>query len=124
MKNAIRHDPAFLARAIAQGRGSAPADMVLKGGRIFDLVTGALTQSDVAICGDRIVGTQGEYNGAREIDARGKIIVPGFIDTHLHVESSLVTPSEFDRLVLPHGVTTAICDPHEIANVLGLPGVQ
>ena len=118
MKNSIRHDPVFLARAIAQGRGAAPADMVLKGGRIFDLVTGTLMRSDVAICGDRIVGTQGEYNGAREIDARGKIIVPGFIDTHLHVESSLVTPSEFDRLVLPHGVTTAICDPHEIANVL------
>ena len=124
MTSALPHDPAFLARAIAQGRGAAPADLVLKGGRVFDLVTGALTQTDVAICGDRIVGTHGDYSGARQIDARGKIIVPGFIDTHLHVESSLVTPHEFDRLVLPHGVTTAICDPHEIANVLGLPGMQ
>ena len=123
-RSRIAHDAAFLARAIAQGRGAAPADLVLKGGRIFDLVTGALTASDVAICGDRIVGTHGDYAGLREIDARGAIIVPGFIDTHLHVESSLVTPHEFDRLVLPHGVTTAICDPHEIANVLGLPGVQ
>ena len=62
----------------------------------------------------------GEYRGAREIDVRGKVIVPGFIDTHCHVESSLLTPLEFDRCVLAHGVTTSICDPHEIANVLGL----
>ena len=119
-----QHDAAFLARAIAQGRGHAPADLVIKGGRVFDLVTGALTQTDVAICGDRIVGTHGDYSGLAEIDARGKVIVPGFIDTHLHVESSLVTPLEFDRLVLPHGVTSALCDPHEIANVLGLPGIR
>lgn len=113
-----------LARAIAQGQGHAPADLVLKGGHVLDLVTGALAVSDVAICGERIVGTMGEYSGLREIDVTGKILVPGFIDTHLHVESSLVTPGEFDRCVLPHGVTTAICDPHEIANVLGLPGIE
>ena len=65
-----------------------------------------------------------EYRGAREIDVRGKIVVPGFIDTHLHVESSLITPLEFDRCVLAHGVTTAICDPHEIANVLGVAGLR
>ena len=79
----------------------------------------ALTQTDIAICGDTVVGTYGAYRGAREIDGRGRIVVPGFIDTHLHVESSLVTPLEFDACVLPHGVTTAICDPHEMANVLG-----
>ncbi|MBV1702555.1 MAG: adenine deaminase [Hyphomicrobiales bacterium] len=116
--------PQNLARAIEQGRGHQPADIVLKGGRIFDLITGRIEVSDVAICADRIVGTFGEYHGTREIDARGKIIVPGFIDTHLHVESSLLTPLEFDRCVLPHGVTTAICDPHEIANVLGEAGIQ
>ncbi len=115
---------AFLARAIAQGRSLAEADLVLKGGRIFDLVTGELIKSDVAITGDRIVGTHGEYRGAVEIDVAGKIIVPGFIDTHLHVESSLITPLEFDRCVLAHGVTTAICDPHEIANVLGAAGIR
>lgn len=114
----------FLRRAITQGRGSAPADLVLKNGRVFDLVTGRLFASDVAICGDRIVGTQGTYSGLREIDLRGQIVVPGFIDTHLHVESSLVTPPEFDRCVLPHGVTTAICDPHEISNVLGAEGIR
>jgi adenine deaminase len=115
---------AYLSRAIEQGRGLAQADVALKGGRVFDLVTGALIKSDVAICNDRIVGTQGEYRGAVEIDVAGKVIVPGFIDTHLHVESSLITPLEFDRCVLAHGVTTAICDPHEIANVLGAPGLQ
>jgi adenine deaminase len=117
-------DAEFLSRAIAQGRGLANADIVLKGGRIFDLVSGALVESDVAICGDRIVGVQGDYRGAREFDISGKIVVPGFIDTHLHVESSLITPSEFDRCVLRHGVTTAICDPHEIANVLGAAGIR
>jgi len=115
---------AFLRRAIEQGQGLAKADLVLKGGRIFDLVSGELVQSDVAICGDRIVGTMGDYRGEREIDIRGKIVVPGFIDTHCHVESSLLTPLEFDRCVLSHGVTTSICDPHEIANVLGLAGLR
>lgn len=115
---------AFLSRAIEQGRGLAEADLVLKGGRVFDLVRGELVASDVAICGDRIVGVQGDYRGAREIDVRGKVIVPGFIDTHLHVESSLIAPLEFDRCVLAHGVTTAICDPHEISNVLGAAGIR
>ena len=60
-----------------------------------------------------MVGTYGRYEGRRVLEGRGRIAVPGFIDTHLHVESSLVTPLEFDRCVLPHGVTTAICDPHD-----------
>jgi adenine deaminase len=115
---------AYLSSAIEQGRGLARADLVLKGGRIFDLVTGEVTKSDVAISNDRIVGTHGSYSGAVEIDVVGKIVAPGFIDTHLHVESSLITPLEFDRCVLAHGVTTAICDPHEIANVLGAAGLQ
>ena len=109
---------------IDQGRGLVPADIVLKGGRVFDLITGELVPSDVAICGDCIVGVFGDYTGVREIDVRGKILVPGFVDTHLHIESSLVTPFEFDRCVSPHGVTTAICDPHEIANVAGLAGIS
>ncbi|AYM81792.1 adenine deaminase [Agrobacterium tumefaciens] len=109
---------------IDQGTGREPADMVLKGGRFFDLVTGELVASDIAICGDTIVGTCENYKGRQEIDISGKIVVPGFIDTHLHIESSLVTPHEFDRCVLPYGVTTAICDPHEIANVLGVEGLQ
>ena len=109
---------------IDQGVGRKPADIVLKGGKFFDLVTGELVASDIAICGDRIVGTCGDYIGVQEIDITGRIVVPGFIDTHLHIESSLVTPLEFDRCVLPHGVTTVICDPHEIANVLGADGIR
>ncbi|MCE6968872.1 adenine deaminase [Cereibacter sphaeroides] len=113
-----------LSDLIDQGRGLGPAEIVLKNGRVFDLITGELVQTDVAICGDTIVGTFGSYDGLREIDCTGRILVPGFIDTHLHIESSLVTPFEFDRCVCPRGITTAICDPHEIANVCGLDGIR
>ena len=113
-----------LENRIDQGVGRVPADIVLKNGRYFDLVTGELVSSDIAICGDTIVGTGDSYEGREVIDLSGRIVVPGFIDTHLHIESSLVTPHEFDRCVLPHGVTTVICDPHEIANVLGSEGIR
>lgn len=113
-----------LGRMIDQGAGNAPADMVLKSARFFDLVSGELVEGDIAICGERIVGTCDAYAGVREIDVAGGVVVPGFIDTHLHIESSLVTPHEFDRCVLPLGITTAICDPHEIANVLGIEGIR
>ncbi|MGN6548487.1 MAG: adenine deaminase [Pararhizobium sp.] len=113
-----------LGTMIDEGAGKEAADIVLKGGRVFDLVSGEMIESDVAICGDRIVGTLESYQGKSEIDVSGRVIVPGFIDTHLHIESSLVTPHEFDRCVLPRGVTTAICDPHEIANVLGADGIR
>lgn len=112
-----------LERRIAQARGDEPADLVLRGAQVFDLITGDMLTGDVAICGDRIAGI-GTYDGNRVIDVSGLVLVPGFIDTHLHVESSLVTPHEFDRCVTPRGVTTAICDPHEIANVIGLEGIR
>lgn len=117
-------DAATLARRIAQGRGDEPADLVIRGAQLLDLVSGDLVPTDIALCGDCIVGTHGRYEGKASFDATGLIAVPGFIDTHLHVESSLVTPLEFERCVLPHGVTTAICDPHEIANVLGAEGIR
>jgi len=113
-----------LARLIAQGRGDEPADLVLRGGRVLDMVSGELIEGDVAICGGWIVGVGEAYEGVQVIDTGGAILVPGFIDTHLHIESSLVTPHEFDRCVLPRGVTTAICDPHEIANVVGTAGIR
>jgi adenine deaminase len=115
---------AELGRRIDQARGRGAADLVIKGARFLNVATGALDRGDIALCGDWIVGTHDQYRGAREIDARGRIAVPGFIDTHVHVESSLVTPFEFERAVLPRGTTTAICDPHEIANVLGAAGVR
>jgi adenine deaminase len=117
-------DQGFLARAIAAGAGHEPADLVIGDIDLLDVITGGVTRTDIAIVGDRIVGTHASYEGKERIDGRGLFCVPGFIDTHLHVESSLVTPLEFDRCVLGHGVTTAICDPHEIANVLGAAGIR
>ena len=81
-----------LEQRIDQGTGRVSADIVLKNGSYFDLVTGEIIKSDIAICGDTIVGTAESYQGLREIDITGRIVVPGFIDTHLHIESSLVTP--------------------------------
>lgn len=115
---------AEIARRIEQGRGLELADLVIKGARVLDVVTATLFDSDVAICGDTIVGTFGTYDGVETIDGRGLVVVPGFIDAHLHIESSLLSPLEFERCVLPHGVTTAIWDPHEIANVLGTQGID
>ena len=113
-----------LADIIDQARGSAPADLVVKSVGILDLTSGEIATGDVAIAGDRIVGTHETYRGATEIDGRGLVAVPGFIDSHVHCESTLVPPLEFDRCVVPRGTTTAICDPHEICNVLGVEGLK
>jgi adenine deaminase len=113
-----------LGRRIDQGAGREAADLVVRNARILNVATGTLDPGDIAICGDTIVGTLDSYRGRREIDAGGRIVAPGFIDTHVHIESSLVLPAEFEKGVLPRGTTTAICDPHEIANVLGLPGIR
>lgn len=117
-------DRATLARRIAQGAGREPADLVIRDVRLYDLTAGELIETDIAVCGGTVVGTLEHYEGRRVVEGRGRIAVPGFIDTHLHVESSLITPFEFERCVLPHGVTSAICDPHEIANVLGAEGIR
>jgi len=113
-----------LERQIDQALGRLPADLVVRNARILNLVTGELQSGDIAVCDSLIVGAFDRYRGVEEIDAQGRFAVPSFIDSHVHCESTLVTPGEFDRCVLPHGVTTAICDPHEISNVLGLAGLQ
>ncbi|UYV37704.1 adenine deaminase [Rhodobacteraceae bacterium D3-12] len=113
-----------LERRIAVARGEMPADQVLRGGEVFCVVTGDRIAGDVAIVDGVIAGIGAAYEGETVIDVSGLTLVPGFIDTHLHIESSLVTPYEFDRCVGPRGVTTAICDPHEIANVIGVPGIE
>ncbi len=113
-----------LERQVDQALGRLPADLVVRNARILNLVTGQIQSGDIAVCGEKIVGTLDSYRGHEEIDAKRRFAVPGFIDSHVHCESTLVTPGEFDRCVLPHGVTTAICDPHEICNVLGLVGLQ
>ncbi|MDQ2094876.1 adenine deaminase [Rhodalgimonas zhirmunskyi] len=113
-----------LEELIAVARGEVPAEIVLRGGQVFDVVTGRLIDGDVAVHQGRIAGIGETYEGREVIDVAGLTLVPGFIDTHLHIESSLVTPYEFDRCVGPRGITTAICDPHEIANVVGVPGIE
>ncbi|NUB11965.1 adenine deaminase [Azospirillum brasilense] len=109
---------------IGQALGETKADLVIKNTRFLNVVTGETAAGDIALCGDRIVGTYESYDGTEEIDGSGLTVVPGFIDTHVHCESTCVTPMEFDRCVLPRGTTTAICDPHEICNVLGDKGLR
>ncbi|WP_404383480.1 adenine deaminase [Caenispirillum salinarum] len=117
-------DPAFLGRCVDQAMARSRADLVIKNTRFLNVVTGEIAEGDIAVCGDRIVGTYESYDGAEEIDGRDLTCVPGFIDTHVHCESTLVSPLEFDRCVLPRGTTTAICDPHEMCNVLGGVGLD
>lgn len=99
------------------------ADIVIRNGIIINVFTGERMEGDIAICGEHIAGI-GSYEGKSIVDAGGRYVVPGFIDGHVHIESSMVTPSEFSRLVLPCGVTTVIADPHEIANVSGSEGIK
>ncbi len=115
---------ASLAKRIDQALGRSRADVVIKGARILNLATGVPEDGDIAIADEVIVGTHDDYAGDLTIDGRGAVVVPGFIDTHVHVESTCVTPAEFDRCALPKGTTTAICDPHEIVNVLGTQGLE
>lgn len=117
-------DPAFLGRCVDQAMARDRADLVIKNTRFLNVVTGEIAKGDIAVCGDRIVGTYDSYDGVEEIDGRDVVCVPGFIDTHVHCESTLVSPMEFDRCVLPRGTTTAICDPHEMCNVLGGVGLD
>ncbi|WP_108670910.1 adenine deaminase [Peribacillus acanthi] len=100
-----------------------PADIVIKNGRIIDVFNLDILDGDIAIADGMIVGI-GNFEGLHIIDAKNRYISPGFIDGHVHIESSMVTPTEFAKVVLPHGVTTVITDPHEIANVSGSNGIQ
>ena len=106
---------------VASGR--RPADLVLKNATYVNVFSNELCQADIAVAEGLIVG-MGEYHGNVEVDVSGKIVLPGFVDAHIHLESSLVSPSEFARAVLPHGTTTVITDPHEIANVMGTDGIE
>lgn len=103
--------------------GKEPADTVVKNGRIVDVFNGEIIEGDIAIVDGYFAGI-GQYEGKNSVDAQGRYVLPAFIDGHVHIESSLVTPSEFAKVLLPHGVTTVIADPHEIANVLGTEGIQ
>src|SRR5437868_8116313 len=112
-----------LARRLAVARGDIPADLAVRGGRVLAVHTREWLEADVAVCDGWVAGV-GSYRGEQEIDAGGRFVVPGLIDAHMHLESSLLLPDEFARLVLPLGTTAVVADPHEIANVLGTDGVR
>ena len=110
-------------RVIRVAAGEEKADLVLKNAKYLNVFSNEFCQGDIAVAEGLIVG-MGKYEGTQEIDASDRIVCPGFIDAHIHLESSLVEPWEFAKAVLPHGTTTVICDPHEIANVMGLQGID
>jgi adenine deaminase len=114
-----------LASRVAVARGDAQADAVLAGGRVLSVFTGELLEADVVLAGEHVaaLGAPGTYRGAETHDVSGLILVPGFIDGHMHVESTKLTPAEFARAALPHGTTTVVLDPHEVGNVLGARGI-
>jgi adenine deaminase len=109
-------------RRLAVARGDEPADVVLAGGRVLSVFTGELLEVDVAISGSHVAGL-GRYEGRERVDCSDLILLPGFIDGHMHVESTKLMIDQFARAVLPWGTTTVVIDPHEIANVFGLAGV-
>ena len=117
-------DKKALKRLIDVAAGREPADLVLKNANVIDVYQAEMISGDLAIVDGKIAGINGEYQGKETIDLKGKIVAPGFIDPHIHVESSYVTPEEFSRLLVPHGTTTVLADPHEIVNVLGLSGLD
>ena len=112
-----------LARRIAVARGDEPADLVVRGGRVFSVFTREWLEADVAVCDGYVAGL-GEYEGSETLDVTGRYVVPGFVDAHMHLESTKLLVDEFARLVLPLGTTAVVADPHEIANVLGSDGIH
>ena len=106
-------------RAIDCALGKIEADLIVAGVEVFHLTDGSLEKCDIAVIDGKIAGLGSYSSGKTVIDGCGLFAVPGFVDSHVHLESSHVLPSEYERLVVPHGVTTAICDPHELANVFG-----
>jgi adenine deaminase len=110
-------------RIIDVAAGRADADLILKNATYVNVFSNELCHGDIAVAEGLIVG-MGSYSGTHEVDMSGKIVLPGFVDAHIHLESALVNPAEFARAVLPHGTTTVITDPHEITNVMGTDGID
>lgn len=114
---------AGLRKLIQTASGQIPAETVIRNCRVLDVFTGVFTEGDIALCGGQIAGV-GCYRGEREIDGQGRYAVPGLIDSHIHIESSYLCPEELGRMLVPHGSTTIIADPHEIVNVCGTVGLD
>ena len=111
-------------RLVRVALGQEKADLVLKNADYVNVFSGRICHGDIAVANGLVVGMDDHYEGAEEIDVSGMIVAPGFIDAHIHLESSLVAPASFARAVVPHGTTTVITDPHEIANVCGAAGIE
>ena len=111
-------------RLVRVALGEEKADVVLKNADYVNVFSGTVEHGDIAVANRLVVGMADHYDGLMEVDVSGKIVAPGFIDAHIHLESSLVSPTSFARAVLPHGTTTVITDPHEIANVCGMGGID
>lgn len=112
-----------LKKIIDVAAGRIPADVVIKNCRIVNVFTGEISDGTIAFCEGQIAGI-GDYEGQKEFDAEGRYAVPGFIDSHIHIESSYVRPEEIGRLLVPHGTSTIVADPHEIVNVCGIKGLD
>lgn len=110
-------------RIIAVAAGREKADLVLKNAKYLNVFSNEFLSGDIAVANGLIAGV-GKYDGKTEVDVSGKLVLPGFIDAHIHLESSMVTPAEFAKAVVAHGTTTVITDPHEITNVMGIDGVE
>ena len=113
-----------LTSLLATARGDRDADLLLRNGRIVNVFSGTIEEADIAVADGRIVGIGRGYRAAKTVDLGGRYVAPGFIDAHVHIESSLCTPPQFAAAVLPRGVTTVVTDPHEIANVAGIAGIR
>lgn len=119
----MKSNMSFLKKRIKVAKKEIKAEVVIKNGKIVNVFTGSITEGDVAIVDGYIAGI-GEYEGEEIIDAHGRFIVPGFIDGHMHIESTMLTPNELSKVLIKHGVTTVMADPHEIANVAGTEGIN
>ena len=113
----------MLEKYVKAARREVKADLVLKNTNYLDVFTGRIRRGDIAIVGEKIVGI-GEYEGKEELDLKGLTVLPGFIDGHVHIESSQLSPEEFASLIVPRGTTAIIADPHEITNVCGTAGCE
>jgi len=108
---------------IAVARGDQPADLLLRNGKVVNVNSGEIMEMDIAVAAGHVAGF-GPRSALSEIDLQGRCVAPGFIDAHVHIESAMASPAEFARAVLPRGTTTVVADPHEIANVLGIAGIE